>query len=92
MRKSVVIYQSKKSEDWEKAQKILKEAGIEHHAWTAEETPVAGCGSKIDPRKFMRKVEIPKQICRIEVAQEDREEAERVLKGQVLPFIHYGLG
>ena len=33
--KREVIYQSKKPEDWEKAQSLLKEAGIAHHAWTA---------------------------------------------------------
>ena len=89
--KREVIYQSKKPEDWEKAQSLLKEAGIAHHAWTAEEAPAGGCGSKIDPRKFLRKVAIPKLICRIEVAAEDREKAQNVLNGQVLPFIHYGL-
>ena len=89
--KTVLVYQSKKKDDWEKAQKLLTDAGIEFHAWEAEEPPVAGCGSKIDPRKFMRKVEIPREIYRIEVDRDIHAEAKKALQGKVLPVISYGL-
>ena len=89
--KTALVYQSKKKDDWDKAQKLLTDAGIEFNAWKAEEPPIAGCGSKIDPRKFMRKVEIPKEIYRIEVDKDSRSKAEKTLRGNVLPVISYGL-
>ena len=90
-RKNVLVYQSKKKEDWEKAQQLLASAGIEHHAWFVEEAGAAGCGSKIDPRKIMRRIEIPKEIYRIEVDRQDGKKAEDTLRGNVLPVISYGL-
>ena len=89
--KTALVYQSKKKDDWDKAQKLLSDAGVEFNAWKAEEPPIAGCGSKIDPRKFMRKVEIPKEIYRIEVDKDSRSNAEKILQGNVLPVISYGL-
>ena len=89
--KTVLVYQSKKKDDPEKAKELLTDAGIEFHAWAAEEPPVAGCGSKIDPRKFMRKVEIPREIYRIEVDRNIDAEAKETLLGKVLPVISYGL-
>ena len=89
--KTARVYQSKKKEDWETAKQLLVSASVEHHAWYVEEAPVAGCGSKIDPRKFMRKVKIPKEIYRIEVDKDSRSSAEKILQGNVLPVISYGL-
>ena len=88
-RKSIV-YRSKDEADWNEAKRLLAEAGIEHYPVTTEEVQAAGCGGKVDPRKFLAKGEVPSTIYRIEVAKADRERAEKVLEGKVQPVRSYG--
>ncbi len=90
-RKSLV-YRSKDKADWEKAQKLLRDAGVACFPYAGEEPPVPGCGAKIDPRKFMNPNPVPTTLYEIKVASEDREKAEAALAGQVLPVRSYGFG
>lgn len=87
-----IVYRSKNKADWEEAKRLLTESGIEHYPHAGDETPVAGCGAKIDPRKFMNEKPVPSKIFSIEVAKEDKERAEHVLDGKVQPPRSYGYG
>lgn len=88
--RKTLVYQSKDKADWEKAQSLLTERGIDMKAWNVEEPPMAGCGVKIDPRTFLNKNPVPKVLYKIEVANADREQAQTVLKDQVQPVRFYG--
>lgn len=90
--KNILVYQSKDQADYQKAQELLEEAGISHHAWESEEVSQCGCGGKVDVRKFGRKGPIPTRIFHIETERENAEEAKRVLKGKVRPILYYGYG
>lgn len=85
-----IVYRSKDKTDWEEAKRLLMESGIEHYPFAADEAPGAGCGAKIDPRKFMNEKNIPSKIFSIEVAKEDKERARAVLDGKVQPPRSYG--
>ena len=87
-----LVYSSKEEQDWQKAKKLLEEAGISFHSWVSEEPPVGGCGSKIDIRSFGTGKRVLKEIFKIEVEKTDRKEAEKILKDQVLPVRYYGTG
>lgn len=86
-----IVYRSKDEEDWEKAKALLEEAGITMKAWIQEEPPVGGCGAKVDIRKFMNDKPFKKHIFKIEVAKEDKANAEEVLKDKVKAPESYGL-
>ncbi len=88
--KKTLVYRSKDRADWEKAKALLEEAGIIHDPFAAEEAPIAGCGAKIDPRRFMNKGKVPSVIYRIEVSFEDKEKADNILRGRVQPVRSYG--
>ncbi|MEE0955892.1 MAG: hypothetical protein U0L49_08805 [Eubacterium sp.] len=90
--KKILVYQSKNEKDYQKAQELLNGAGILHHDWETEEVSQCGCGGKVDVRKFGRKGPIPTKIFHIETDKAAAEEAERVLKGKVLPVLYYGFG
>lgn len=90
--KKTLVYQSKNQQDYEKAQELLREAGIDMKAWATQETPVGGCGCKIDVRKVAGGKDVPKEIFHIEVAQKDGEQAAATLKDRVLPVRNYGFG
>lgn len=90
MWKKTIVYRSKDQADWEKAQELLKNANIESWPFTAQESPIPGCGSKVDPRSFLNKKPVPDKIYRIEVSVADQEKAKSVLDGQVLPVRSYG--
>ena len=94
IRRKSVVYRSKLEDDWNVAQKLLEEAGIEFKQIATEEVPVGGCGCKIDPRRFADGAakNVPKRIYRIEVAEADKERADAVLAGKVQPVRSYGLG
>ena len=88
----VLVYQSKDEEDYQKARKLLTEAGIPHHAWETEEVSQCGCGGKVDVRKFGRKGPLPTRIFHIETDPKNAEAAKTVLKGKVRPVLSYGCG
>lgn len=90
MWKKSIVYRSKNKEDWEKAQALLNGAGIESWPFAAQESPIPGCGAKVDPRSFLNKNPVPDKVCRIEVALADQEKAHSVLDGQVQPVRSYG--
>jgi len=94
MKGKSIVYRSKLEDDWNVAQKLLEEAGIEFKQVATEEVPVGGCGCKIDPRRFADGAakDVPKRIYRIEVADADKERADAVLAGKVQPVRSYGLG
>lgn len=86
-----VVYRSKNESDWETAKRLLKEAGIAQYPAATEEVCAAGCGSKIDPRRFLNGGNtVPSKIYRIEVAKEDQKKAEEILSGKVQPVRSYG--
>ena len=87
-----IVYRSKNREDWEKAQSLLKDSGVLHYPLAAEEAPVAGCGAKIDPRRFLNEKRVPSKIYSIEVAKADKDAAEGILRGKVQPVRSYGYG
>ncbi len=86
----ILVYRSKDREDWEKAKEILTESGIKMFPFTAEESPMPGCGGKVDPRKFLRKEQIPTTVYKIEVLPEDGKKAKGILAGKVQPVRSYG--
>lgn len=86
-----IVYRSKNESDWEIAKKLLEEAGIEQYPFVTEEVSAAGCGSKIDPRKFLNGGKaVPSRIYRIEVERADKDKAEETLRGKVQPVRSYG--
>lgn len=90
--RKALVYRSKDRADWDKAKELLQQAGVECFALAGEEPPVPGCGAKIDPRKFMNPNPVPTTLYTIDVAAGDREKAEAVLAGRVLPVRSYGYG
>lgn len=90
--KNILVYQSKDEADYQTAQRLLSEAGIEHHAWETEEVSACGCGGKVDIRKFGRKDPIPTKIFHIEVDTGSGADAKTVLRGKVKPVLSYGYG
>lgn len=88
--KKTLVYRSKDEKDWEKAKDLLAEAGIEAFPFAAQESPIPGCGAKVDPRRFLNRNPVPSTIYRIEVAVENKERAGSVLDGKVLPIRSYG--
>ncbi len=87
-----LVYRSKDKADWEKAQELLRDAGVESFPFAGEEPPVPGCGAKIDPRKFMNPNPVPTTLYEIKVAAADKERAAAALEGKVLPVRSYGYG
>ena len=71
-------------EDAEKVNRIF----FEYSA--AQESPIPGCGAKVDPRRFLNKNPVPSTIYRIEVSMENKERAGSILEGKVLPIRSYG--
>ena len=67
----------------------MKNANIESWPFTVQESPIPGCGSKVDPRSFLHKKPVPDKIYRIEVSLADQEKAREILDGQVLPVRNY---
>lgn len=90
--RKAMVYRSKDKEDWDKAKKLLQEAGVECFPFSGEEPPVPGCGAKIDPRKFMNPNPVSTTLYTIDVAVGDKEKAEAALAGKVLPVRSYGYG
>lgn len=90
--RKTIVYRSKDEEDWNKAQKLLHDAGIKCEAWKSEEPPVGGCGCKIDVRSFASGKKIPRNIFSIEVRKEFGKMAQDALSGKVLPPRSYGVG
>ena len=90
--RKVLVYRSKDKADWEKAKRLLQEAGVEYFSLAGEEPPVPGCGAKIDPRKFMNPNPVPTTLYTIDVAAGDKQKAEAALAGKVLPVRSYGYG
>lgn len=90
--RKALVYRSKDKEDWERAQELLRQAGVEFFSLAGEEPPVPGCGAKIDPRKFMNPNPVPTTLYTIDVAAGDREKAAALLAGKVLPVRSYGYG
>ena len=88
--KKTLVYRSKDQADWEKAKELLAENGIEFFPFAAQESPVPGCGGKVDPRKFLNPKPVPTTVYRIEVAAENKEKAGRILNGKVQPVRSYG--
>lgn len=91
MNKNKTVYRSKDQDDWEAAQKLLKDAGLSYHFWTTEDVPAGGCGAKFDVRRLSGKA-VPKTIFHIEVDGSVYEKAADVLRGRVLPVLSYGTG
>ena len=90
-KRKILVYSSKDRADWEKAQGLLREAGISFTAWSAEESPAGGCGGKADPRTFMSgKKSVPKTVYKIEAAAADETGAKKALDGKVRPVLSYG--
>lgn len=85
-----IVYRSKDEQDWATAKRLLADAGIESYPFAAEESPIPGCGVKVDPRKFLNPNPVSSTIYRIEVAKADKERAEEVLLGKVRPVLSYG--
>ena len=85
-----IVYRSKDEQDWATAKQLLADAGIESYPFASEEAPMAGCGVKIDPRKFLNSNGVPSIVFRIEVAKGDKYRAEGVLAGKVQPVRNYG--
>ena len=90
--RKALVYRSKDKQDWEKAQELLGQAGLECFPFAGQEPPVPGCGAKIDPRKFMNKSPVPTTLYTIQVAAADKEKAEAALADKVLPVRSYGFG
>jgi hypothetical protein len=88
--KKTLVYRSKDKGDWDKAKKLLEEADIVYFPFAAQESPIPGCGAKVDPRRFLNKNPVPSTIYRIEVLMENRERAGSILEGKVLPIRSYG--
>ena len=84
-----MVYRSKDEADWETAKKLLTEAGIEIFPFAAQESPIPGCGVKIDPRRFLNHKPIPSTVYRIEVKMDNKEKANGILAGNVLPVRSY---
>ena len=45
-----LVYRSKDKDDWDKAKKLLEEADITYFPFAAQESPIPGCGAKVEPR------------------------------------------
>ena len=88
--RKALVYRSKDPEDFQRAKALLEEAGIAFSPYETEEAPAAGCGAKIDVRKYSGAPRVPDRIYRIEVAMADRPAAEAALEGKVLPVKSYG--
>lgn len=88
--KKTLIYRSKDKADWDTAKKLLEEADIVYFPFTAQESPIPGCGGKVDPRKFLNPKPVPSRIYQIEVSTENKEHARSILDGKVLPIRSYG--
>ena len=84
------VYRSKNQADWEKAQALLREAGITFSPFVTRGVSGTGCGAKIDPRTFLNRTEGPKVIFHIDVAAADEKKAQDVLRGKVQPVLSYG--
>lgn len=79
--KREVVFRRKDKEGWERAKRILKEAGVEGvraGAYEAE-APVCGCGSKLDPRDFGPKGKIDRRTFDIRVPLREAERARALL-------------
>ena len=87
-----LVYRSKDKADWDKAQSLLRGSGIGYYPLAADEPPVAGCGAKIDPRRFLHEKTIPSKLYSIEVAKADKDAAKEILKGKVQAVRSYGYG
>ncbi len=88
--KKTLVYRSKDKDDWDKAKKLLEEADIAYFPFAAQESPIPGCGAKVDPRRFLNRNPVPSTIYRIEVSVENKERAGSILEGKVLPIRSYG--
>ena len=88
----ILVYCSKDQADWEAAKELLEDAGVSSKAWESEESPVGGCGSKIDIRSFGTKKVVPKTLYKIEVEPGDEARAKELLAGKVQPVRFYGTG
>ena len=84
--KKTLVYRSKDKDDWDNAKKLLEEADIACFPFAAQESPIPGCGAKVDPRRFLNKNPVPSTIYRIEVLMENTERADSMLEGKVLPI------
>ncbi len=82
-----LVYRSRNRDDWEKAKNLLQDAGVEIFPAATEEIPVAGCGCKIHPGKMVNPERYTPVIYRIEVSTSDREKAEKILEGNVMPVL-----
>lgn len=79
--KREVVFRRKDKDGWEKAKKILKEAGVEGVRAGAyeSEAPVCGCGSKLDPRDFGPRGKIDRRTFDIRVPVREAERAKALL-------------
>ncbi len=50
--KKTLVYRSKDKDDWDKAKKLLEEADIVYFPFAAQESPIPGCGAKVNPCRF----------------------------------------
>lgn len=78
---TVEIYESHKKQEFKKIQKRLKDAGIRYYAVQSDlQSPVGGCGAKLDIRTFMRKDAPDFTTYFIRVSEADAERARRILE------------
>lgn len=92
LKKTALVYRSKDENDFAAAKTLLTEAGVAFSPFAAEESPVSGCGGKVDHRRYIKTRPVSSVIYRIEVDAADKERAEGVLEGKVQPVRSYGVG
>ncbi len=81
-----LVYRVQKGKaHWLAAKKALQTAGIKINSGQAEaESPICGCGSKLDPRNFGAGGKIDRTLYYIEALPEDAARAKALLQDQHL--------
>ncbi|MDO5400003.1 MAG: hypothetical protein Q4F17_03360 [Eubacteriales bacterium] len=80
-RKKITVFQEKSRDRWLAAQAALKGAGLAGvRGGYFEETPVCGCGAKLDPRDFGPRGKIDRNTYYIRIYAEDEARARAILE------------
>jgi len=80
-KKEIIYKEQTGKEAWLSAKQALADAGIEYSSGiTDKESPVGGCGAKLDIRNFGPRGKIDRKLYYIEVAVKDAETAKNILK------------
>ena len=86
------VYEAKgKKQEWKNLRKVMKEAGIRQISadrWQ-DESPVCGCGAKLDVRDFGPNGRIDRDIYTIRVPESELGKAQELVKQIVPDYIPY---